>query len=60
MKRELLSTWYRSLTADGKTWAEGSDPDEIRDPQTAPGHRPLTFQKMETFKITEGWVAWEI
>lgn len=49
--RELLSTWYRSLTPDGKLWAEGSEPEEILTDKK-PG---LTFQKKETYRVSDGW-----
>lgn len=53
---EPHSTWYRSLTPDGKLWCESSDPQEVIERSEGKG---CTFQIHRVRLISEGWEPWE-
>jgi len=50
-----FKTWYRSLTADGKVWAETSDP---TDPYLLNEREPVTFQRLDIYLTDDGWHPW--
>lgn len=53
-----MSVWYRSKTPDGKVWCESSYPSDVSEDDKT--FTDLTFEKKEVYRVTEGWVEWEI
>ena len=56
--RQIVRTYYKSLTPNGNMWCESRDPDEVRR-HTHPTEK-LTYEKFEIYEISDGWQTWEL
>ena len=54
---EPVRTWYRSLYGNGRIWCESRDPDEVR--EASKKRKDCTFERYDTYEVTEGWQPWE-
>lgn len=52
MKRELVRTYYRSITPDGTLWCESRDLREVIERSEGLN---CTFETMRVYETTDGW-----